>query len=405
MWNGTAASSPAARRSSLFWAFALSGTLAVICLLVLIGQDAWKVLAVTRVLDLLIEGGIIQYHDRQPGFIAGLPMPKYFYLSQELIDWRLVTIAFLLMMLYPAIKAIQFDRIACACGSKAPFGQHFAAYVYGDGLDRFLPFNLGLVGTARALVAHGLTEERAVAAVMLSRAFTMFEICAFALLGLILLGWETWLAHIFWAVVVCVVACYVLSMSGRTWAVPRIADVAHIVGGEMFNPSGGRARFLVAGAALSLLAFGVFDVAVYILMAAFDTTAIAISVNPTTLLMAIVGGYIAARIVTITPGGIGQWEIGFAATFLLADTDVSIPLLCIGLLASIVRIVSGVTLMLIVSRSGHVGTQLGEVFTAFESGVPAGSPKPPNGYADAEIRDARIGSNGTAASPQTVIAG
>jgi hypothetical protein len=401
--DDSSSAKPATRSSGLFWTFALSGIVALICLLVLIGQDPWKVLAVTRALDLLIEGGIIQYHDRQPGFIAGLPLPNYYYLSQEVIDWRLVAIAFLLMMLYPVIKAVQFDRIARACGSNASFGQHFSAFVYGDGLDRFLPFNMGMVGTARAMVAHGLAQNRAAAAVMLSRAFTIFEICAFALLGLLLLGWETWLGHMFWPVVVCAVACYLLSMSGQSWVMPRLADVSHILRGPMFRPAGERARFLLFAAALSLLAFGTFDVAVWVLMTAFDTTAIAISVDPSVLLMAVVGGYLAARIVTVTPGGIGQWEIGFATTLLLADTDISIPLLCIGLLVGIVRIASGITLMVIVSRGGREGTRLGEVFAAFENGMPSVSPRSPNGLDRPEQPVVWTDSNGTRASVHNAI--
>jgi hypothetical protein len=361
---------PAGGGAGFAWAMCLSIVLAICFLGIMVAQDPWKVLAVTRFLDVLIEGGIVQYHDRQPGFIAGVPEPKYFYWSQEAIDWRLVIVAGLLMMLYPAIKAIQFDRIARACGSEASFRDHFAAYIYGDGLDRFLPFNLGMVGTAKALIALGLTRERAVAAVTLSRAFTLFEVAAFALLGLALLGWGQWLSHLFWPIVVLAGAYYLVSWRGRSPAAPRLVVLMWIARTMLSGDRSGRIGFLLAGCSLSLLAFATLDAAVYVLMAAFDTTVLAISVSMPVLMMSLVGGYIAARIAPITPGGIGQWEIGFATTLLLADHDISIPLLCIGLLANVLRIVSGLSLMAIVVRHKPAQVGLRAVCADFKSGTP-----------------------------------
>lgn len=390
------------RATGLVGPFVLSVLVAFLLLGFLIAQDPWKVLAVTRVLDLLIEGGIVQYHDRQPGFISGVPLPKYYYWSQEAIDWRLVGIAGLLMMLYPSIKAIQFHCIAKAYGSSSSFSRNFTAYIYGDGLDRYLPFNMGMIGTANALVADGMDRERATAAVTLSRIFTLFEICAFALLGLLLVGWASWISHIFWAIVVCVVAYYLVSSTNRSPAAPRISDIFILARGDLLARSRSSAKLFIASVLLSLLAFGTVDVAIYVLMAAFDTAVLAISVDPSVLLMSIVGGYIAARIVPITPGGIGQWEVGFAATLLLADTDVSIPLLCIGILANVLRIVTGIALMVIVTRGADLGTRLGEVFTVFLYGPSKDAALRANGHASGFSGNGKFsnGSDGPSAAIQ-----
>jgi hypothetical protein len=261
---------------------------------------------------------------------------------------------------------------------------------------------MGMVGTVNALVADGMDRDRATAAVTLSRVFTLFEICAFGLLGLLLVGWAGWISHIFWAVVVCVVAYYLVSSTNRSPAAPRISDIVVLSRGDLLARPRARARFLITAVLLSLFAFGTVDVAIYVLMAAFDTAVLAISVDPSILLMSIVGGYIAARIVPITPGGIGQWEVGFAATLLLADTDVSIPLLCIGILANILRIVTGITLMVIVTRGVDLGTRISEVFSVFLYGPIDDPAVRPNGHAPGLSLNGKFanGSNGPSPAMQ-----
>lgn len=325
----------------------------------------------TRVLDLLIEGGFIQYHDRQPGFIAGLPDPKYYYWAMDPIDWRLVGIAALLMMLYPCMKAIQFDRIARAYGSTASFEQHFRAYLYGDGLDRFLPFNMGMVGMANVLVAHGMPEQRAANAAIISRVFTIFELMFFALIGLLFLGWSNWLSHIFWAALALTVAYYLVSKSGYSYAAPPLRDFARLTRAAFVDLARSHPGTLVSACLLSLVAFATIDVAVYVLMSAFHSVAVVIAVDPVVLLMSIISGYIAARLVPVTPGGIGQWELGFCASLLASDTNISLPLLCIGALANLLRIVTGLFLMSVVLRGEGVPTSIGQVFSVFARGFSA----------------------------------
>src|SRR5262249_38285381 len=63
---------------------------------------------------------------------------------------------------------------------------------------------------------------------------------------------------------------------------------------------------------ISLLAFGIEDIAAYMIAMAFTSTHVVLNVNFSILLMAIVASYI-ARLIPVTPGGIGQFEWGFAA--------------------------------------------------------------------------------------------
>lgn len=356
--------------TSLAGGFVLSVILAFGILFTLIYlAGPWDFLAVTRVLDVLIEGGIIQYHDRNPGFIAGLPDVKYYLMAQDPIDWRLVFVAALLLIIYPTIKAIQFDRIARAYGSPGTFGEHVRAYYYGDGLDRFLPFNMGRVAVAQILVKNGyLTSEAAAGAVFVSQAFTLFEITAFAVIGLFLLGWTEWFSQIVWAVIFLGAAIFLIGQWGRMSAVPPVPLAMRSVVQAFVTLAQRSPGLFVQLCVLSLAAFGTLDVAVYTVLNAFNTTVVLIAVEPPLLLMGIVGGYIAARLVPVTPGGIGQWELGFATGMYLGGADVSLALVSVALLTNLLRILTSMGVMgLVVLRYG-VPTDLRGVYDAFLHG-------------------------------------
>jgi uncharacterized membrane protein YbhN (UPF0104 family) len=334
----------------------------------------WDLVAMTRLLDLLIAGGIVQYHDLGAGFIAGIPDPKHYYMSQDPISWRMVFIAAVFITLYPMLKAVQFDRIARIYGSKGSVGDHMRAYFYGDGLDRFLPFNFGRVGTAVALAKSGrLSAERAGGAVFISQIFTVFEICSFALVGLFLLGWMAWLSQIFWSLLFLMTAYFLISRQARMSVVPPAQLALQMASSAAFMMGRSRPGLLVQLCVLSLLAFGSLDIATYFVMNAFHSTAVLIQVEPSVLLMGIVGGYIAARLVPITPGGIGVWELGFATGLHLGGSDVSLALVGIAILTNVLRIVTSLLVMAFVVLRYEMPTNLGEVTRVF-LGAPFGTP-------------------------------
>lgn len=369
------ASASSSHNKGLIGIFILSSAIGIGILWVLFAiAGPWDLLAVTRLLDLFIEGGLIQYHDRNPGFIAGIPDVKYYYMSQDPIAWRLVVLAAVFMTLYPTLKAVQFDRIARLYGSPGSLGQHMRSYYYGDGLDRFLPFNLGRVGTTLALSKIGLAPDRAAGAVFISQVFTIFEVAAFALLGLVLLGWTGWFGQIFWALTFLAVAYYLVVHKAEMSVVPPLRDSIHVARnafGALFRQ---QPIQFVQLCALSLLAFGSLDIAVYFVMNAFDSAIVLINVPPSVLLMGIIGGYIAARIVPVTPGGIGVWELGFATGLYLGGSDVSLALVGIAFLTNVLRIVSSLLVSGIVTMRYDMKTDLGEVVRTFTGATLTSSP-------------------------------
>jgi hypothetical protein len=200
--------------------------------------------------------------------------------------------------------------------------------------------------------------------VVVSQIFTLLEICAFALLGLALLGWSRWLGQLVYPIAVLALAYHLVARSGRMSAVPPLKDVGRTARATFLALGRARPGLLVGLGLLSLFAFATIDVAVYSVMMALDTEVVLLNVEPSLLLMAIVGGYIAARLVPVTPGGIGQWELGFATALFIGEADVSLPLLCIGLIAGLVRTLTGLLLMA-GAMGERVPVRLSSVFSVF----------------------------------------
>lgn len=65
----------------------------------------WDMLANTRLLDLLIRGGIVRLHDGGAGVIDGVPALTYWVSSQDPINGQLLLLAAGLFVLFWVIKA------------------------------------------------------------------------------------------------------------------------------------------------------------------------------------------------------------------------------------------------------------------------------------------------------------
>ncbi len=184
----------------------------------------WNLVANTRLLDLLIEGGVVRYHDLQIGFSPGVPELKYFIASQDPITWSLILVAAVLMFAYWGLKSLQFHSIASMMGSKLSSSQHARAYLAGQGVERWMPFRQG-----DHAIALGMKDEDDASvvdgSVYMSRFFGFFEIVFFSIIGLFVLGWGVWIGQLFWPAVITGMAYLMIRRTGG-WA----ADVNHEVG-------------------------------------------------------------------------------------------------------------------------------------------------------------------------------
>lgn len=347
---------------NLFAAIILSFLLAVVFLSALIYRAGpWEVAAKTRALNALITAGIVQYHDQDPGFISGIPELALYEYAKDPLDWPLVVFAALVFVAYAGLKAWQFARIARVYDLGG--GSFARSFLYGYGLDQVLPYKLGAVATAQSLARQGANAERAASAVFVSDAFTVFEIIVFGLIGLFIMGWSAWFGQIVWALLIFGLLLFLVRGSGTHTALTLGRRHEQAFMGALRALAAERPGELVVLCLISLLAFWVLDVGVYTLMAAMDSVTVLIKVEPQVLLMALVSGYI-ARLIPVTPGGIGQFELGFATALFVGAQDVSVSLTVIALAVTALRVVTGLLLTGITALMG-VHTNVREVVSVF----------------------------------------
>lgn len=305
-------------------------------------SGVWNFLGNTRLLDLLIRAGVVEYHDAQTGFIQGVPDLKYFLKSQDPVKWGLIELAGLIFLFFWLLKAAQFHAIARFCGIAGTFTQHARAYLEGIGVNRLLPYNAGNLRMAGAFHAQGASAPRVSQAIFLSETFIVFEIVVFAVLGLFTVGWSMWIGQLFWPLLILAL-CYFLVRSGQ-----KGGDHGLVPGGwneirESFRALGHRPIELARISVLSIVAFGLEDIAAYLIAMGFSSDHVVIHVDFSILLMAIVGSYI-ARLIPITPGGIGQFEWGFAAALYVGGLGFP-ECVAIAVLDNVIRYVTGTLLL------------------------------------------------------------
>jgi uncharacterized membrane protein YbhN (UPF0104 family) len=294
------------------WSYTFSYVLGFVLLALLIASSGlWNFLANTRLLSVLIDSGIVSYHDALGGFVRGVPDLKYFLKSQDPVKWGLVEGAALLFLVFWLIKAAQFHGFCEFVGIRGTFTQHARAYLEGVGVNRLLPFNQGLVRMAKFMEGQGSDLERVTQAAFLGELFVVIEIVVYAAYGPYGLGWSVWLAQVFWSLVILGL-CYLMARPSRLYPEASIVPLQWGEVVQTFRALARRPMTFSKLTILSLLAFGLEDIAAYMIAMAFTSTHVILNVNFTILLMAIVASYI-ARLIPLTPGGIGQFEWGFAA--------------------------------------------------------------------------------------------
>lgn len=346
------------RTGNLIGSFTLSYLVGALLLLSLVYfAGAWEVLANSRFLDFLIRVGVVKYHDKNTGFVEGVIDSKFYFQSQLPLDWLLVFVAACIFLLFWGIKTLQFHGIARFYGIKGSLGQHGRAYLYGLGINRFFPFGVGDVATVAALNGQGNSRERGTAVVFAGELFIVFEIAVFAFIGLLLMGWTPWLAQVFWSLVILGILFLWMRSSRRTSTVVSRGTWLHEAGGVV-RSFAREPRVLAQLCILSLLAFALEDIAAYVIANAFG-----IGVNFSVLLMGVVGSYV-ARLIPLTPGGIGQFEWGFAAALYVGGVGAP-EAATIAILDNVIRYAAGTLILGSVLLWYRVETNMRSVLALF----------------------------------------
>ncbi len=349
-------------RRSLTAAFALPYLVAAAALGLLVHYGGiWNVLANTRLLDVLGRGGIIAITDADQGLVAGIPNAEYYVAAQQPIDWELILVAGVLFLLMWGAKAAEFHGLARFVGLEGSLGQHARAWFYGHGVNRIVPYEAGQVAKAEVLEGQGGDPLRAAQAVHLSSLMTLLQIGAIALYCLFAVGFAQWTSELFWGVAIFVVA-YLMTRPAGDEARASRREALKAAGGAL-RVLAQRPTFLLRLFILGALSILLVDAAAYAISQAFTTTVVIINVEGNNLLTAIVAGYI-ARLVQFTPGGLGQWEWGFAAALYVGGLGFP-EAATLALLVTFFRYVIGGIVFAIVNFAYGVETNLRTVLTRF----------------------------------------
>jgi uncharacterized membrane protein YbhN (UPF0104 family) len=343
-----------------------SWTLALSLIALLVQQAGiWNVLANTRLLDLLIEGGIIRYHDGHLGLVDGLDSLETYLNSQDPIDYRLFGLAAIIYFVYWSVKAFQFHGIARFVGIEGRRGPHVRAWIYGDGMARFIPFRFGEAAAITLIEAQGGDGVRVRQAFRIKEFLVIvFEILLFLFFGLWVTNYSLWIAQNVWAGLIFAAAFLISRRAGLLdWGPDGFWRAqAKTCAALAERP----ATFAKLGF-LSSLAMLLDDVTPFVCAMAFTGTHVILNVSFFVIQSGVVAGYIAKRF-PLTPHGIGQFEWAFAMA--LYYSGVGFPeAATIALIDSAVRHGTGIVMFLVVTFWYGVETDFSTVFRRYIGGA------------------------------------
>ena len=348
----------AGRLSHVFASFAHSYALAIVLIVSLIYQcGIWDFLANSRLLDLLVEGGVIQYHDQHLGIIEGVNTHKTYLKSQNPIDYRLLGLACLVGLTYWTVRGIQFHQVGRIVGLTGSMGEHVRALFYGRGLGYVFPHRFDEEATVGALGGGAAGRPTRQAYRLQDFLVITCEILPYTLLGLFFTNYGTWFVQNLWAVAI-LLGAFLLAKSAGTlgWGDDGFWK-AH---SKSFQTLANRPSTFAKVGLMSVLANGLEHITPFLVAMAFTSTDVIMKVPLSIIHAGVVAGYIARRI-PLTPHGIGQYEWAFAMA--LYYTGVGFPeAACIAILGSCVRYGTGLLLFVGVVVTRGVPTTVNTVF-------------------------------------------
>lgn len=300
--------------------------IAAFCLVVgpvlLLVENPISVLANLRVMDELADMGIVRDVDVGIGFIDGVP--EVLAHSRRPISSNLLGLAFLCIVGGYALRALRQQLLARRNGVGAAVPHQTTSYFWARGLNVLLPFGPGDFATARRWVASGADATAVVHTLFDARLLELCGIGVLFALALMLSGWAGVLGPYALSVVVLV---------GLTWTVrplgPRSAGGTSVWEGLHGSRVVERLAVLsrvptvLAGlVGLSVAALGLELAGLYLLKQSFSTREfMMLSDLPFAGLMMALGVASLARVVPVTPGGAGFYELSMVAVFLAYGED------------------------------------------------------------------------------------
>lgn len=329
------------------------GLMIVLMIIPLLLAGPLKVLANIRLLKTFVNAGIIRYTDHHIGLIEGVGDLNNYLKASSPIDWWLVLLCFTIYILHFYLKSFQFHMVKSHLGDQSSFRNNARLYFLGNGLNKLIPFKFGNHFITKSDQEDATRNNHTLG--ILER-LTNVEILIFFILSVFLTGWRMTLVQIIPALLILIIAHYVLKPFTNTFSEQE--DSRGLL--ALFQKS----PYLLSGLVfISLFVFLLDDIVPYVISQAFTEYPVIMNVNFLTIQGAVVAGYIASR-VQLTPGGIGQYELGFGTALYLAGVGMP-EAVSIAILDGVLRQLAAMFLYFFGIYRSEKQTRLSELFKSF----------------------------------------
>jgi uncharacterized membrane protein YbhN (UPF0104 family) len=309
---------------SVAWGYAL-GALLIIVPVFFVVENPMSVLANLRIVDELADIGIVRDVDVGYGFIDGVP--EVIAHSQRPLVWNLLILSFLSILAAYVLRAVRQQLTASYVGVPARVANQFTSFFYGRGLNLLFPFGPGELGMAQRLVAGGADEAAATTTIFYSRVFEIFGTVVFLLVGLVLSGWSGGLLPFLISIGVVVGLTLITRPMGGDVGGRKLGTSLWLsLNGPpiiaALRSVSSRLSVLAGLTALALLALVLEVAGLYLLKQAFSTREFHLLADlPLSAFVMAIAVANFARIIPITPGGAGFYELSMVAVFLAYGGD------------------------------------------------------------------------------------
>jgi uncharacterized membrane protein YbhN (UPF0104 family) len=198
---------------SVAWGYGFALLLIVFILTILVpdadGPSPWdpvafkksviELIANFRILDELADLGIVKISDVGEGLLIG--DLDQIGVSNRRFGYAPFYMALGCTALFLVGRALRLRLLTRHFGIPSSVKAQLSASFFGRGMNLFLPFGPGELGTAQMLEEHGAPPDSATAAVFYNRVLEILSISAFLIYGFIYLGWGGAVEPFFWTII------------------------------------------------------------------------------------------------------------------------------------------------------------------------------------------------------------
>jgi hypothetical protein len=284
-------------------------------------------LANLTVLDELADLGIVRDVDVGTGFV--MAAPEYMLKSRRPMVPALLVLAFFIIAGSYFARAFRQRLLSNHYGIPASVGNQILSYFYGRGMNTLLPFGPGELAAAQVLQRNGAKADSAYRTVFAGRVFEVIGIAGFLIIALAMSGWGGAIVPFLLCGVLIAVITAATRPVGNLFANPSAftENLWEEVHGSYFARALRELTHSSLGLTVGLTALSIFALVLelaglYLLKQAVSTREYFLLTDlPISAYIMAIGIANLTRVIPITPGGMGLYELVLVTVFSIYGGD------------------------------------------------------------------------------------